>query len=260
MLKKIRTHDQLHKVFNAMAAELVEANCHFTLLVDLTKMHKRYWREFSQSPAFWHLTRRAHQDAVVLRLCKAYSQDLDSVNLRTFLKTIEANRQFFDADHFRERLRTNPHVESLAADPRHPTPARLRRDLNTVLQESQPRVRNLMMWRHKYYAHRDPSKIINDVVLGRDYPLTFTDIRWLLRNALRIVNHYSGLYLAMVNARTLVGQDDYRNVLTSVRDSLRAQDARLAQEIRAIRRQEPVGQRRSRAAPPRRTTGHDAPN
>jgi len=103
MQRRVRTHVHLQKVLDAMAAELVDANSHFTLLVDLGKVQRRYWREFSQSPVFWSLTMRAHQDAVLLRLCKAYSQDLDSVNLRTFLQTVSANQHFFDPDHFKER-------------------------------------------------------------------------------------------------------------------------------------------------------------
>jgi hypothetical protein len=244
MQRKVRTHDQLQKVLDAMATELVNANFHFTLLIDLGKLQKRYSREFAQSPAFWWLTMRAHQDAVLLRLCKAYSQDLDSVNLRTFLQTVSANGHFFDATFFKQRLAANPHVESLAAVPRRPAPARLRRDLRTVVQESELRVRNLMMWRHKYYAHRDPSKIINGVVLSRDYPLTFKDVRWLLTNALRIVNHYSDLYLASVNARTIVGQDDYKNILSSIRDSLRASETRLSQQMKAARQQNATIRRR----------------
>lgn len=245
MQQEIRSHDQLGKVLNAMVVELVDANIHFTLLADLAKARRRYWREFGLSHAFWSLTMRAHQDATLVRLCKTYSQDQRSVNLRTFLETVAANLHFFDADRFRERLRDNPEVDELLKGRRPPTAARVERDLITVRQASERRVRNLMMWRHKYYAHRDPTKILKGIVLSQQYPLSYTDIGWLLHNALRIVNYYSRLYAASVNMRTIVGQDDYQHVLAALRESLRARDARLRKQVRSI----PPHARAARPAP-----------
>ena len=70
------------------------------------------------------------------------------------LDTIEAHQQIFEEAGFHERLK-DPFVDSLAKDARRPDPAQLQADKLMVSEGSSSRVKNLMMWRHQFVAHRD---------------------------------------------------------------------------------------------------------
>jgi hypothetical protein len=232
----IRNAAEFHKLLTALISELTQALDHFRLVRDLDAAHAEFARAFNESQTFWYLTRRAHVDATLQRLCKAYDQHKGSLNLRNLLDTIEVNLDVFDETGFRERLKDNPFVDSLAQDARRPDPAQLQSDKDLVNEKSNPLVKNLMMWRHLFVAHRDTGKLLKGVVLGEQYPLTFTDVQTLLDNGLRIVNRYSILFIATAHASAIVGHDDYLKVLRAVRAQLDAHAARLQEEIRQFSR------------------------
>jgi hypothetical protein len=70
------------------------------------------------------MTLSAHMDATLLQLCKAYDlyDGKPTLNLRNFLETIQANLYLFDEPNFRERLKENAFVDSLAAAPSEAQP------------------------------------------------------------------------------------------------------------------------------------------
>lgn len=74
------------------------------------------------------------------------------------MDTIEAHQHIFDEAGFRERLKNNPFVDSLATDARRPNPAHLQADKLLVSEDSSTRVKKLMMWRHLFVAYRDNGK------------------------------------------------------------------------------------------------------
>lgn len=50
-----------------------------------------YAIELNQTPAFWELTRRAHQDSVVLRLGRLYDPHATATSLGSLLQTMKEN-------------------------------------------------------------------------------------------------------------------------------------------------------------------------
>ena len=160
---QIRDSSEFHSLLLALVDELVDAHIHFRLFKSLNADIPEYVRVFNQSCAFWQLTLRAHLDAVFLRLCKAYDQyggGNPSLNLRNLLDTVAANLYLFDEPNFRERLRDNPFVDSLAATSRRPDLAQLQQDLLSV-SSSDPLVNKLTIWRNNFYAHRSPAQILD---------------------------------------------------------------------------------------------------
>jgi HEPN superfamily AbiU2-like protein len=109
---------EFKRLLEALVDELIDARDHFRFHQDFDAAIPEYQAEFNQSPAFWTFTLSAHMDATLLRLGKAYDlyEGKPSLNLRNLLETIEANLHFFDEPSFRERLKNNPFVDSLAAD------------------------------------------------------------------------------------------------------------------------------------------------
>jgi len=143
---------EFKRLLEALADELIDAHDHFRLHQDLNATIPEYQVEFNQSAEFWTITLSAHMDATLLRLCKAYDlyEGKPSLNLRNFLETIQANLHLFDEPNFRERLKDNPFVDSLAASARKPDAAQLQQDLESA-SNANPSVKKLTIWRHNYY-------------------------------------------------------------------------------------------------------------
>jgi hypothetical protein len=222
---------EFKRLLEALVDELIDARDHFRLHQDLDAAIPEYQAEFNQSAAFWTFTLSAHMDATLLRLCKAYDlyERKPSLNLRNFLETIKANLHLFDEANFRERLKNNVFVDSLARDSRRPDAAQLKKDLESVTNAN-PLVRNLTVWRNNYLAHRSRTSALNAKGLAATNPLLFSDIKTLIDNGLRVVNHYSSLFNA--NVHTSLPITDYKHLLDAVRRDLERRESRM-QEYRA---------------------------
>jgi hypothetical protein len=233
----IRTGDEFQRLLSALADELLAAQFHFKLYQDLIAARPEYVREFSQAPTFWWLILRANIDAVVLRLCKAYDQygANPPLSLRNLLHTIDANMHLFDEPNFRERLKGNAFVDSLAATPRTPDTAQLQKDLLSA-SNTDPLVKKLTIWRSNFYAHRSATHALDAAAFEKQYPLAISDIETLLTRGIDIVNRYSGLFIATYHATSIMGQDDYMSVLNAVRKDLEAREKRYQEEIKQINR------------------------
>ncbi len=227
-----RNSDEFGLLLSALANELVDAKVHFKLYQDLVAAIPVYPDEFSQSWTFWSLTISAHLDAVALRLCKAYDQSFTAttLNLRSFLEIINANLNLFEKPNFRERMKGNPFVDSLAATAREPEPDQLKKDIESV-GHSNPLVKNLTIWRNNFYAHRSVAHVL-DAGTFANYPVPIADVEALLENGLAILNRYSNMFSATLFSTMIVGRDDYLHLLKSVRESLDAEEARIEEEIK----------------------------
>lgn len=225
---------QFKRLLEALVDELIDAHDHFRLHQDLNAAIQDYQAEFNQSAAFWTFTLSAHLDAALLRLCKAYDlyEGKPSLNLRNFLETIEGNMHFFEEPNFRQRLKNNPFVESLAADPRKPDAAQLHTDLKSV-STADPLVKKLTIWRNNHIAHRSSSSALDPRGFAKQNPILFSEIKALIDNGLRIVNLYSSLFSASVHASLPV--EDYKYLLDAVRRDLKVRDAQLEKQIAAAK-------------------------
>ncbi|MBS0417028.1 MAG: hypothetical protein JSR66_04910 [Proteobacteria bacterium] len=147
------------------------------------------------------------------------------MNLRNFLKTIQDNLGIFTEENFRERLKGNSFVDSLAAAAKGPDPKQLADDIEFA-GEGNPSVKSLIVLRNNYFAHRSARDAIEPQDLNLRYPLTKEDVQKLLTGGLEILNRYSALFDAQLYANTIVGRDDYETVLRAVRDKLTHSDER----------------------------------
>ena len=234
----IRSSEEFHRLLFALVDELVDAQIHFNLYQDLVAAIPEYSTEFNQSNTFWSLTFSAHLDATVLRICKAYDQygsDKPSLNLTSLLDTIDANLHLFDEPNFRERLKGNPFVDSLAETNRRPDPARLKQDKLSV-SNSDPLVKKLTIWRNNFFAHRSTKQALDAKRLVGRYPLLISEIGTLLATGVAIVNRYSSLFVATSHSTGIVGRDDYKWLLKAARESLDAYEARIQKQINQVSR------------------------
>ena len=221
-------------MLTALLDDLVDARFHFSLHQDLANATEEYATELAQSPTFWGLTLSAHMDAVLLRLCRAYdTYEHTALNLRNLLDTIQEHLNIFDEPNFRQRLKGNSFVDSLAAELKPPDQAQLQKDVD-VVSDSDPLVHKLVMWRHNYIAHRNSHFTLNPKKFDAQYPLLFAEVDVLITRALEIGNRYSLLFDATAHATLMVGRDDYLNVLKAVREHVEAYERRLDEEWKQL--------------------------
>lgn len=217
----------------ALANELVEAQIHFNLYGDLVASHAEYADELSESNTFWSLTLDAHLDATILRLCKAYDQCPTSLNLRNLLDTVSENLDLFEEPNFRERLKENPFVDSLAANVPTPDSSQLQRDIASV-NANDPLVKKLVIWRNSYFSHRSRDHALNPSPYVRDYPFTISDIAALLRNGVEVVNRYSNLFCATHYSTNIVGRSDFKSILEAVRETRNRREAEIERQFNQL--------------------------
>lgn len=226
---RITSASQLETLLDSVSEDTVTAAIHWRLCKDLLASVNDFVRELNQSPAFWSLTMNAHREVVLFRLGRLYDQQNRALCLTSLVSTISANVHFFEVDHFRERLKDNPFVASLAASVRPPDIATLTVDSEAV-SESDPLVKKLITLRNRVIAHRDPT-----VVLGASQSppgdLSEVEIDSLLERAATTVNRYSSLFKANTHSMRILGHDDFRRVLGHVKDGLNARAAAIEAEI-----------------------------
>jgi hypothetical protein len=227
---KIGSSQEFGRLLNDLADEMVSACIHFRLYSDLEAARKSYIKELNQSRTFWTLTFRAHLDTVLFRLCKIYDQHSSSLNLRNLLDTIKANIDIFDTEQFRERLKENPFVESLASSSTKPDLGQLEKDINFV-SEANPSVKALVFWRQNFFAHKSAKHVAKNRKLADHYSLNLKEIEQLLKEGMCILNRYSRLFHANSYSTQIVGHDDYLNVLDAIRKILNQYKEKIAREI-----------------------------
>lgn len=227
---KIKSADQFSRLLDALANETVTACIHFKLYSDLEAARPDYSDEFNQSWTFWSLTFQAHWDATVFRLCKIYDQHKTSLNLQNFLDTIEENISIFDEVNFRDRLKGNPFVDSLAANAEKPDLVQLQKDKEFV-SIANPLVENLVFWRHNFFAHRSSKHVAANKSLADHCTFDMTAADQLLKQAMRIVNNYSSLFWASSYSTQIVGHDDYNYVLETIHKDIQRREEQIISEL-----------------------------
>lgn len=228
MVIEFKSEKDFQRLLDALAGEICSAKDHLGLYRDLRAAEEEFGREYIQSWTFWWLTFRAHLEAALFRLIRIYDAHLASLSLRNLLDTIKARLDVFDVESFRERLKGNPFVDSLASDARKPDAAQLDADIEFAGNDE--RIEKLTKWRHNLLAHRSAKNIVKGVEIAADYPLTVEEIEELVTRAFAILNRYTYLFRATSQCARIVGHDDYTFVLTSIR-------ARLDQGAREIEEQ-----------------------
>ena len=212
----IKNSAEFEKLLDAVAEEIMHANFYFRLHLDLYDAIDEYVNEYNQANAFWRMVFQSLADAAVLRLCRVYDTHQKSISLPNLLDTIKANLHIFDVEDFRQRLKDNPLVESLAQSARQPDVKQLNEDIQYTSDQN-PLIQKLLIWRNNILAHRNAGNVIKGRNVVIDYPFPKSEISGLLENGMAIVNRYSKLFREVSYSSEMVGQDDYKYVLSCLR-------------------------------------------
>jgi hypothetical protein len=212
---KIKNSEELNKLLDALAKEIVDASICHRLYCDLLASIKENSKAFKQSNTFWYFTFLSLNDARVIRLCRVFDQELKSLNLYNLLVTIKINLHYFKEKHFRERLKDNAFVELLARCDRLPDEAQLDKDILFASSQNSL-VKKLMIWRNNIIAHLGVKVSLGKKEILSDNPLDKEIIETLLDEGLTIFNRYSNLYRASTYSRKVEDYDDFKSLLKFV--------------------------------------------
>lgn len=135
---------------------------------------EEYSNELNLTPNFWHITRRAHQDAVVLRLGRLYDQHPSALSLGKLLQTIR------EQSLSEERLISLPESGLNASE--------LTSDI-TLVSDDDPIVGKLSAMRNEYLAHRNWQHVARGTFACLPN-LQADDIRTLIHRALNVLTKY----------------------------------------------------------------------
>ena len=176
-------------------------------------------REIQNSPIFWQFTMKAHIEAAVFRLCRAYDTNEKALHLSGFLENVARSANVFCVSEFKSRHRANPHIDWLAQYPRTLSLKSLQDDLD-FCSSNNPLVINLWRWRNNIIAHfnYEEAMVLKDP-MNKRHPLSFEDIKKLIDDGLTILNRYSELLDAKTYSNQLASHQeaDYIYVLKSLR-------------------------------------------
>ena len=209
------------RLIEAMSRDIVNAQIHYKLYRDLHAALSEHRIVEAQSRTFWSLTLQAHLNACIHLLCRVYDQNPKALHLRSWLLTIRENLNLFDEEEFRERLKDNPYVDSLAKDPRKPDHTILERDL-LLCSTDDPLVKTLQIHRGSRIVHRSAKNIVAEREIGDEHPLTYGAVETLLSRATEILNRYSNLFAANTYSTQIIGHDDFKFIIQCVEQKVEA--------------------------------------
>jgi len=215
--------DEFERLIDGLARDIVDAAIHYRLYRDLRDSVATFKQELNQSPAFWSLTFGAHLDSARARLFRAYDQRPGTLCLRNLIETIRENLDLFGPD--------GKIVKVFVRGASPPDLAELDRDLSLVVP-SNPLVKKLVALRGNLYAHRNAENVARQLKIEERFPLSYTDFDSLVQRAVTILNRYSQLFRFSTWSTRIVGHDDFRHVLKSVRESISRHEEAILEEIR----------------------------
>lgn len=133
--------EEFTKRIDAVGDNLVFAHFHVQLCKKLSSSENR--EKLSSSLMFWELTRDAHNQVGILRLCRAYEQKKDSIGLLKLLNDIKSNFHKWN-----DKIQLNNKQKQ-----------QLELDLKAVDAKECRIVRKLITQRNQVIAHTDKSKL-----------------------------------------------------------------------------------------------------
>ena len=215
----IRDAVEFEQLLNALSHDVVDAHIHYQMYEELVGAIQHHPLVVQQSNTFWTFTLQAHLNSSVYALFRTYDQDTRALHLRSWLLTIQENLHLFDEESFRDRLKDNPYVASLAANSRKPDVATLADDI-ALCSCNDPIVKRMTVYRSNRIAHRNAKALLSPEDIGERFGLTFDNIRTLLERAKTIVNRYSYLFAASTYSTKVIGHDDFKYIFKCVEERI----------------------------------------
>ena len=222
---EVTNSSEFKRLIQALSLDITSAAIHY-------RKFKRLLTTLNENPdveanarTFWSLTLEGALTMCLQALCRAFDQEKTGLHLVNWLRTIEANSHLFSETNFRERLKENSFVESLAAETKQPDPNVLKSDIEACSAKD-PLVRTLVIHRGNRIAHRNAKNIVEEFDIDTDHPLGYSEIETLIDRAVSVLNRYSAMFDANTYSTSMIGEDDYEYVIESIKGQIQLAKAR----------------------------------
>ncbi len=220
---KVTNSAEFDELLEGLARNIFDANIYYKLYRDVHQALCDHPIVPRQSNTFWQLTLNAYSSTSMQSLCRAYDTHRTALHLHNWLLTIRDNPHLFEEKEFRQRMKDNPFVDSLAQAPRTPDRTILDEDIRLCSPED-PLVKTLIYHRHIQVAHTDAYHIITKRNPYEAFPLPIADFEKLLCRATEILNRYSSLFRATTYSMQIIGQDDFQFIIKYVEEKVQRMD------------------------------------
>jgi len=88
---RVKSRKEFEWLIEHVTDEAFRVRDHWEFGTALNESFDKYLVELNQTPNFWELTRRAHMDAVVLRLGRLFDPHPTAISLGNLLRTMTEN-------------------------------------------------------------------------------------------------------------------------------------------------------------------------
>ncbi len=157
------------------------------------------------------------------------------MSLFNLLETIRHYVNYFDKEHFKQRLKDNAFVESLAELDRLPDLKQLDLDIEFA-NNSNPIVNKLVIWRNNIVAHKGSKNVLKKNQILKEHPFSIDEIQKLLDEGFKILNRYLYLYKASSWSRQIIGHDDYKSIFKFMNLGLEKWDLDIKAQLELLKK------------------------
>jgi len=171
--------EKLINLLEQYSREMTKANNYLLALEDLDEKIsvENSLDKLNLAPAFFHITRDALLDALVLMAAKLFDDRGDSYCIQVLLKIAQAHTYYFaKSNHFTTDDSKTGKIKTV--------------DFSSIIESHKQELdgyahimSRLKKRRNKYYAHLDKKHYLNIEALEKDYPLYLEEIKKILRFA-----------------------------------------------------------------------------
>ena len=207
--------EELHLIVNAIAKDATNAKHYFDLFMSLDKAYSQFRDVFNTSNTFWNFSKNALRDSALFSLCRLYDPHKYSASLVKLMKQLLVNPNHLESESFIRRMNAEgkqQFLPSMLERRSVPTREEIQKDLASIV-ETEPMVEKLLVWRDKYFAHRDLKEVLSGNRILAEYPISFSEIEELVNRGFDLYNKYLGIYKEHFWSSTPIGHDDYMRLL-----------------------------------------------
>jgi hypothetical protein len=166
-MSRSRQRAPLGDLLKSLVEDLIGAEHHYRIYQALVRETHERDAVISQAAAFWHYTIRAHRDAAIMHLARAYDTTRGSSSLRALVDAASAIGSKID-------------FKQVAAD-------------RAEVSASDSAVKALLEVRNNVFAHTSARTAATGALdVTQKYPITPAEIRALISRGFRLVQRYRG--------------------------------------------------------------------
>ncbi|MCP3033591.1 hypothetical protein LF817_19920 [Halobacillus sp. A1] len=187
----------------ALFQEIITLNSFLELYVHIRKRRNDRLEILNKSPAFFQLVQESLLSSVIIGIAKIYEKrNRKGRTIFNFLNFISANYQVIFNKPAKEKGKTSDEITE-----------QLFEYQLVQLTNQEPLLNRVFAWRDGSFAHADKKYFEDRNILGGEFPITISDLRFLIELVAEILNKYEGAYNNNYQSIIATNVTDIDNIL-----------------------------------------------